>query len=180
MAIKTTIALAVLAAATGYVAAEAPLCLYIYQDGTGAIQNDGVEPIMFDGYTILSADGTLGADVLGINDNSWLDFGFPAMLGLTMQEATSFQELSATPYNYSEVTLTPDLVATLQAGDSIHLGQNFVWTSACADYTFTFVDSTAGGGTGDLIGSHVICVPEPATMSLLGLGAAALLRRRSR
>ena len=68
-----------------------PLNIWIDDMGVACMRNDGAEAFSFDGYTILSASGVLPADVLGINDNSWLDMmNFPAMIGLTLPQATAW------------------------------------------------------------------------------------------
>lgn len=145
-----------------------PLVLNVLPDGTGEMTNAGAAPFLFDGYTILSDAGLLG-DVFGINDNSWADPSFPATIGLSAQIATAFQEFSVTPNNYSEITMKAG--ATLQPGGIINLGATMLGLTQ-ADGTFTYVDSTSGGSwEGEII-------PEPATMSLLGLGALAMIRRR--
>ncbi|NLF32872.1 MAG: PEP-CTERM sorting domain-containing protein [Planctomycetes bacterium] len=65
-----------------------------------------------------------------------------------------------------------EITATLQPGDSIDLGAAFPGGTQ-ADLTFTYVDSTTAGAS-----YEGAVIPEPATMSLLGLGALALIRRR--
>ncbi len=82
-----------------------PLVLNVLPDGTGEMTNSGAVAFQFDGYTILSDSGLLGA-VFGINDNAWaLGQPFATMIGLTMQLATAFQEMSTTPNNHSEITM---------------------------------------------------------------------------
>lgn len=174
---KTLLTALVIVAIAGSASAatKGPLDVQLFADGTAAIVNNGAMAFQFDGYTLLSAGGLLPADVKGINDNTWLDLvGFPAMLGLTVQEATAFQEMSATATNFSEVTMST--AATLQAGDMINLGGGFA-AYGPADGTFTYVDSSLPVGETSFYGD-IIPVPEPTTMSLLGLGVLALVRRR--
>ena len=146
-----------------------PLNIYIDDMGVATMCNDGPGAFAFDGYTILSTAGLLPADVIGINDNVWLDMvNFPPIIGLTAQQAMSFQEMSTTLFNYSEISMA--LPATLQPGDCINLGSGFDLVTQ-ADATFTYVNS----GTAE---SYEGYIPEPATMSLLALGGLALIRRR--
>jgi hypothetical protein len=118
-----------------------PLSLYVDDMGVATICNDGAAPFTFDGYTLLSASGYLPADVLGINDNAWLDMvGFPATIGLTLPQAVAWTEVSATPSDYSEITMILGAKATLQPGDCINLGAGFDFVDR-DDMTFTYVDS---------------------------------------
>jgi len=150
-----------------------PLDIMIYGDGTAAMINNSAAAFLFDGWTLESVAGVLPADVQGINDNAWtLGAPFATMLGLTMQTATAFQEMSTTATNYSEVTM--NVGATLQAGDAINLGGGFGALNQ-ANGTFTYVDSTLPVGSTSFEGR---IIPEPTTMSLLGLGVLALVRRR--
>ena len=146
-----------------------PLALYVDAAGVGLLTNDGAVEFQFDGYTILSDDGVLGA-VIGIFDNALADtVGFPPTIGLDAAGALAWTEMSTTPTNHSEVTMQTG--ATLQPAGSINLGATMPGLTQ-ATGTFTYVDSATGGSWEGPI------IPEPATMSLLGLGALALIRRR--
>lgn len=150
-----------------------PLDLVVNPDGTGYILNAGAEPFGFDGYTIESVAVALG-DLTGIFDNTVADMVvFPGTLGLTMSEALAWTEMSKTADNYSEVTM--DKVATLQPGGMINLGAGMMGLTQ-QNGTFTYVDSTQVAPNPTSFEGDI--VPEPATMSLLGLGAIALIRRR--
>ena len=146
-----------------------PLDLVVNPDGTGYILNAGGSPFTFDGYTIESATIALG-NLTGIFDNALADtVGFPPTIGLDAAGALAWTEMSTTPTNHSEVTMQTG--ATLQPAGSINLGATMPGLTQ-ATGTFTYVDSATGGSWEGPI------IPEPATMSLLGLGALALIRRR--
>jgi hypothetical protein len=149
-----------------------PMDLMVYADGTAALINNGATPFLFDGYTLVSTAGLL-PNAMGIFDNALADMvTFPAKLGMTVPEALGWTEMSATATNYSEVTMGKG--ATLAAGDTIMLGAGFDGYNQ-DDGIFTYVDSTLPDGQTSFEGR---IIPEPTTMSLLGLGVLALIRRR--
>lgn len=169
-------ALMIVAVAGSAVAATpGPLDLIVAADGTGTMINNGTAAFSFDGYTVLSPGGLLG-DVVGIKDNTLADFAtglFPPTIGYPdFNLGLSWVEMIATATNYSEVTM--DQVATLQPGGTINLGVAFLGLTQ-QNGAFTYVDSTQPVGQTSYEGQ---IIPEPATMSLLGLGALALIRRR--
>lgn len=153
-----------------------PIVLDIASDGTGVMTNNGAEPFSFDGYEILSEDGLLG-DPFGIIEHVFAD-GFNgtdtlyAALGMTFVEGLSWSKMVVNPHRFVEATLyTP---ATLQPGASIDLGQAFVGFDQ-ADGVFLYYDSRLPTGQNTWEGA---IIPEPATLSLLALGALAAVRRR--
>jgi len=164
-----------------------PLNLYVYEAGygqpagTGLLQNDGDVAFSFDGYTILSDSSLIDVTStvssmfgpltlpLGVKDNAYLDnMNFPGKVGLTFIECGDWVEMNPTADNYSDVTPTAGMLATLQPGDSINLGAAFLGLNQ-ADGTLTYVNSIAG----DSMEGQIIVVPEPATMGLLALVDAA-------
>ena len=77
--------------------------------------------------------------------------------------------MSRTAELLSEVHL--NALATMEPGAILPLGDplpHVPWT----DITFTYVDSTSVGSW------EGYAFPEPASLSLLGLGALAMIRRR--
>ena len=190
---KTFAALIIVAIASSAVAGihttnpMGPLNLYVYADGTGIIQNDGDTAFTFDGYTVDSASGLIDVTStvtsplgpvtvpLGVKDNAYLDMtNFPASIGLDFMGCGDWVEMNPTAVNYSDVTPTLGMVATLQPGGQINLGAAFVGLDQ-ADGTFWYVDSTNAPDNTAWEGE---IIPEPTTMSLLGLGVVALIRRR--
>ena len=59
------------------------------------------------------------------------------------------------------------------------LNSNLTASSLLADLTLSY-NYTGSGATGDGIDASLVAVPEPTTLSLLGIGAAGLLARRRR
>jgi len=157
---KTFAALIIVAIASSAVAGPhttnpaGPLNLYIYEagygqpEGTGIIQNDGDTAFTFDGYTVDSASDLIDVTTtvtsmfgplnlpLGIKDNAYLDSAaFPLTVGLSFLQCGDWVEMNPTPENYSDVTPTQGMVATLQPGGQINLGAAFVGLDQ-ADGTF--------------------------------------------
>ena len=147
-----------------------PLNVYIAPDGTGTMVNDSPVPFTFDGYSIASAGGNIVATVWDtIPEQAALDpVNFPPRIGMAMLDAFAWAKMAETVYLISEAHLSA--TATLQPSDSIVMGACFPGGTQ-ADLTFTYVNSATQE-------SYEGYIPEPATMSLLALGAAALIRRR--
>ncbi|MFW6154456.1 MAG: PEP-CTERM sorting domain-containing protein [Planctomycetota bacterium] len=153
-----------------------PLELYVYPDGTAEIVNTGDSPFTFDGYAIASSEGLIDSVAwtsIPQNVEAGMD---PAIVGQTMLQAFSWAEMARTFELLSEAHLSS--AATLQPDGRIPMGAAFPDGLNYGDlywspyYTLTYVDSaTQASYEGTLI-------PEPASLSLLGLGALALIRRR--
>ena len=148
-----------------------PLNVYVAPDGTGVMVNDSAAAFTFDGYSIASQGGLINFAAWNtIPEQAALDpAGFPPTIGMAMLDAFSWAKMAQTASLVAEAHLSA--AATLPVDGTINLGAAFPgWTQA--DLTLTYVDSASDGSWEGQV------IPEPATMSLLGLGAVALIRRR--
>ncbi len=150
---------------------QGPLTLYIDTAGAGTIVNEGDAAFQFDGYTVAGeGDYTFNEDraFVSLGSRAPAESDLATKLGFGVY---SFGALTSLDGMISDASLSG--IATIGAGDSFDLGDVvFGGSPTQADLTFTYIDSASEGSWEGAV------VPEPATMSLLGLGALALIRRR--
>ena len=165
--------LCVLALVTFAQAANLPGVLQLVVDpatGAAVIKNPTAAAVLFDGYTVSSAAGQLNNGAAG-----WYSFddAFNANFRLSAG-VFGWSELSATVNMMSEGNINK--MGTLAADEEIMLGNpvNPGAANLPADLTFEYLNSDTST---DMYNGEVI-IPEPATLSVLGLGLLGLLRRR--
>ena len=141
--------------------ASAQLTLYIEADGSASIRNGTGSAITFDGCEIKSAGGLL--DPVGWNS-------------LADQGLYGFMEFGASSSALTEVSLMSS--AEVLPGGALAIGKPApIETATVEDLTFLYGDSSVSF---DMIVGDVVVIPEPVTLTLLGLGGLALIRRRRR
>jgi PEP-CTERM motif len=166
------------AASTGYVPSTA-----VYTNGTPA------------GAAIVGANNTTG-DLLGVN-GSGVGQGLPvALANPTPAEVLEFDLSNGTTND--QITLAPNTLYSLEVWNTIS-GQALLWNRTSTPvYAGGQAYATGSGGAGATENSAISrnqiasgaryadlavygsAVPEPGTLSLIGLSCLGLLRRRSR
>ncbi len=134
------------------------------ESGEVTMINDANEVVPLFGYSILSESGSLDPDGWEPTDSNMDAFVyFGSVLGVVSETSYDLTELAVSPIDF------PGL-------GSFSLGMAYDPAVKAEDLDFQYTFGELGDA--EQLAGAVGYVPEPMTMSVLGLGGLALLRRR--
>ena len=128
--------------------------------------------------TLVNPSSNTLAVVLPVVNSTFNATAFDGVIDFGGTSGVTFTNLSGSASVSNGPSLSPSLIATFVGVGNVTLGQNATGNSSGTGAGNLITQFATQAGSVAKVTYSYQPVPEPASMAVLGLGAAALLRRR--